>query len=101
MSEGNLFMDSQQQKQQQKLKVDIYVPTSRCACEWEGFMNGVFEALMPHLKEIDFDTKNSESDDAKARKLPVECIVVGEAVFNSASSLKNMLPELIRTHHVK
>ena len=89
-------MDSQQQKQ--KLKVDIYVPTSRCACDWEGFMNVVFETLMPHLKEIDFDTKNSESDEAKSRKLPIQCIVVGENVFNSASSLKAKLPALILNH---
>jgi hypothetical protein len=89
-------MDSQQQKQ--KLKVYIYVPTSRCACEWEGFMNVVFEALMPHLKEIDFDTKNSESEEAKSRKLPIHCIVVGDDVFISASSLKTKLPALIRKH---
>nr|MDO8116098.1 hypothetical protein [Candidatus Sigynarchaeota archaeon] len=87
-------MDSRQQK----LKIDIYVPTSRCACDWERFMNTVFEALMPYLKEIDFDTKNSESDEAKARKLPIQCIVVGDEVFNSASSLKAKLPALIRDH---
>ena len=61
-------------------------------------MNTVFEALMPYLKEIDFDTKNSESDEAKARKLPIQCIVVGDEVFNSASSLKAKLPALIRDH---
>nr|MDO8112435.1 hypothetical protein [Candidatus Sigynarchaeota archaeon] len=89
-------MDSQQQKQ--KLKVDIYVPTSRCTCDWEGFMNMIFEALMPYIKEIEFDTKNSESEEAKLRKLPIQCIVVGEEVFNSASSLKAKLPALIQNH---
>lgn len=83
-------------QQKRKLKVDIYVPTSRCACDWEGFMNVVFEVLMPHLKEIEFDTKNSESDEAKSKKLPVHCIVVGDEVFNSAGSLKVRLPALIQ-----
>ncbi|NMC05201.1 MAG: hypothetical protein GYA24_08320 [Candidatus Lokiarchaeota archaeon] len=83
-------------QQKRKLKVDIYVPTSRCSCDWEGFMNVVFEALMPHLKEIEFDTKNSESNEAKSRKLPVHCIVVGDEVFTSASALKARLPALIQ-----
>ncbi|MEX2717626.1 MAG: hypothetical protein Q6353_008115 [Candidatus Sigynarchaeum springense] len=60
----------------------------------------VFEVLMPYLKEIDFDTRNSESEEAKARKLPVHCIVVGEEVFISAAALKIRLPALIQQNKI-
>lgn len=90
---GNDTVNSQQM---QKNRIDIYVPTSRCACDWQGFMDQVFEVLMPYIKEINFDTKNSESVEAKSRKLPIQCVVVGEEVFTSASALKTRLPVLIR-----
>ena len=87
-------MNSQQPKH--KLKIGIYVPMGQCACDWQGFMDQVFEVLMPHLKEIDFDTKDSGSGEAKLRKLPSHCVVVGEEVFTAMQTLKNKLPSLIQ-----
>nr|MDO8110930.1 hypothetical protein [Candidatus Sigynarchaeota archaeon] len=85
-------MSSQQKK---KLKVDIYVPMSTCTCEWQGFVDQVFEVLTPYIKEIEFDTKDSASPEAKARKLPSHCIVIGEYVLASASELKDKLPTML------
>jgi hypothetical protein len=82
-------------QQTRKLKIDIFVPMSRCACDWQGFMDQVFEVLMPHMKEIEFDTKDSSTSEAKTRKLPSHCIVIGEEVFISSSVLKSRLPSLI------
>ena len=78
-----------------KVKVDIYIPMSRCACDWQGFMDKVFQVLLPYLKEIDFETKDSGSEEAKARKLPIQCVVVGEEVFPSTYGLKTRLPALV------
>lgn len=83
-------------RETRKVKVDIFVPTSRCSCDWEGFMNEVFEVLMPRIKEIEFETRDSESEPAKARLLPIHCAVVGDEVFTSARTLKARLPGLIR-----
>ncbi|MHA1698383.1 MAG: hypothetical protein ACTSWN_06050 [Promethearchaeota archaeon] len=80
-----------------KLKVNIYVPMSCCACDWQGFMDRVFEVLMPYIKEIDFDTKDSSSDEAKKMKLPQQCVVIEGEVFISSYRLKSRLPALIES----
>lgn len=79
----------------EKLQVDIYAPTSRCACDWQLFMDRVFEVLMPYLKRINFETIDSDSEGAKKMKLPIECVVIGGEVFTSMDLLKKRLAELI------
>ncbi|MHA1793321.1 MAG: hypothetical protein ACTSVI_11795 [Promethearchaeota archaeon] len=80
-----------------KLKVDIYVPLSRCACDWQAFMDRVFNVLMPYIKEIDFDTKNSSSDETKKMNLPNQCVRIEGEVFTSLQRLKSSLPVLIES----
>ncbi len=80
-----------------KLKVDIYVPLDACACEWDKFMNRVFEAITPFIKYIKYDTKNLNSDEARNLNLHGNCIVVdGQRKFTAAYLLKKELPNILR-----
>ena len=80
-----------------KLKVDIYVPLDACTCEWDKFMNQVFVELTPYIKHIDYDTKNLNSVEARNLNLHNKCIVVdGEKKFSSSFTLKRELPRLLK-----
>ncbi|GAG57024.1 unnamed protein product [marine sediment metagenome] len=80
-----------------KLKVDIYVPLDACTCEWDKFMNRIFVELTPYIKHIDYDTKNLNSVEARNLNLHNKCIVVdGEKKFPSSFTLKRELPRLLK-----
>jgi hypothetical protein len=80
-----------------KLKVDIYVPLDVCACEWDKFINRVFEAITPFIKYINYDTKNLNSDEARNLNLHGNCVVVdNQKKFTAAYLLKKELPNLLR-----
>ncbi|MFW9829815.1 MAG: hypothetical protein ACFFEY_19765 [Candidatus Thorarchaeota archaeon] len=84
-------------KKSEKLKVDIYVPLDACACEWDKFMNRVFIELTPYIKQIDYDTKNLNSEEARSLNLHNNCVVIdGEKKFSSAFILKRELPKLLK-----
>ena len=81
----------------EKLKVDIYVPLDACACEWDKFMNRVFVKLTPYIKHIDYDTKNLNSPEARNLNLHSNCIVIDdEKRFSSSFILKRELPKLLK-----
>ena len=85
------------EKNNGKLKVDIYVPLDLCACEWDKFMNRIFIELTPYMKYIDFETKNLNSEEARSLNLHNKCVVVnGEKKFTSSFSLKKELPKLLK-----
>jgi len=80
-----------------KLKIDIYVPLDACACEWDKFMNRIFEIMTPYLKYIDYDTKNLNSDEARNLNLHEKCLVIDEQIIITASYLlKKELPNLLK-----
>ena len=80
-----------------KLKVDIWVPLDVCSCEYENFINRVFVELTPYIKQIDFDTKNLNSEEAKELNIHGKCVVInGEKRFSSSFILKKELPKILR-----
>jgi hypothetical protein len=86
------------EKNNGKLKVDIYVPLDACACEWDKFMNRAFIELTPYMKYIDYDTKNLNSEEARNLNIRSKCIVIdGEKRFSSSFILKRELPKLLKT----
>jgi len=85
------------EKDSEKLKVDIYVPLDACACEWDKFMNRVFVELTPYIKYIDYDTKNLNSEEARNLNLHNKCVVIDrENKFSSTIALKKELPNILK-----
>jgi arsenite methyltransferase len=85
-------------KSNNKLKIDIYVPLEVCACQWDKFVNRVFETITPYIKSIDYDTKSTNSEEAKNLGIRGNTILVnGEKRYSSAFSLKRDLPDLLRS----
>jgi hypothetical protein len=81
----------------EKLKVDIYVPLDACACEWDKFMNRAFVELTPYIKHIDYDTKNLNSAEARNLNIRSKCIVIdGEKKISSSFILKKELPKILK-----
>jgi len=81
----------------EKLKVDIYVPLNICACQWEGFMNLVFQVITPYNKYITFDTKNLDSEEARKLNLHSNSVVIdGNEIVTTSFALKKKLPELLK-----
>ncbi len=88
--------DSELQKEN-KLKVDIYVPLNACACQWEGFMNLIFQVITPYNKYITFDTKNLDSEEARKLNLHSNSVVIDRnEIFTTSFTLKKKLPELLK-----
>ena len=85
------------ERELEKLKVEIYVPLDACACEWDKFMNRVFVELTPYIKHIDYDTKNLNSEEARNLKLYNKCVLIdGEKRFSSTMALRKELPILLK-----
>ena len=85
------------ERELEKLKVEIYVPLDACACEWDKFMNRVFVELTPYRKHIDYDTKNLNSEEARNLKLYNKCVLKdGEKRFSSTLALRKELPILLK-----
>jgi len=90
-------MRTMTQQHDSKLKVDIYVPLDACACVWDDFMNRMFEVLTPYMKNIDYNTKNLNSEEARKLKLYGNCVVIdGKKKFNVSYLLKKELPNLLK-----
>lgn len=80
-----------------KLKVDIYVPLDACACEWDKFMNRIFMVLTPYIKYINHETKNINSDEGERLNIHGNCVVIdGEKKIPSSVLLKRELPKLLK-----
>ncbi|TXT53645.1 MAG: hypothetical protein BAJALOKI1v1_2330005 [Promethearchaeota archaeon] len=80
-----------------KLKVEIYVPLQVCACQWENFINRVFEVITPYIQYIDHQTKSLHSKEAAKRNLFQKCVVIeGERKITSAYALKRQLPMILK-----
>ena len=80
-----------------KLSVDVYVPLNACECVWSQFMNLVFSALGPYMKNIKFETKDLDSDDARKLNLNGNCVVVdGTKKYITSFALKKDLPILLK-----
>ncbi|MHA1196813.1 MAG: hypothetical protein ACTSRH_13070 [Promethearchaeota archaeon] len=80
-----------------KVKIDIYVPLNVCACQWERFMNLVFNVLMKYKDYIKFETKNLDSEEARKLNLRGNSIVVdGSKIFTTSFALKQKLPEILK-----
>ncbi|MHA1800081.1 MAG: hypothetical protein ACTSVY_16690 [Candidatus Helarchaeota archaeon] len=79
-----------------KLKIDIYVPLSACACMYENFMNQVFSVLMEYIDDIDFNTKDLNSAEAQELHLTQNSVVInGNKIITSSFKLKRELPKLL------
>lgn len=91
---------SQQESEVQKenkLKVEIYVPLNLCACQWEGFMNLVFQVITAYNTHITFDTKNLDSEEARRLNLHGNSVVLdGKEIVTTSFALKKKLPELLK-----
>lgn len=84
-------------KEEDRLKVDIYVPLNVCACQWENFMNLVFQVLTKYTKYIKFDTKNLDSEEARNLNLHGNSIVIDEKeIITSSYILKQKLPKILK-----
>ncbi|MFX1310793.1 MAG: hypothetical protein ACFE8C_13915 [Promethearchaeota archaeon] len=80
-----------------KLKVEIYIPLDACACEWDKFMNRIFEVLTPYMKYIKYNTKNLNSDEARNLNLHGNCVMVdGDKKYTTSYLLKRDLPDLLK-----
>ena len=80
-----------------KLNVDVFVPLNACECVWSQFMNLVFSALAPYMKNIKFETKNLDSEEARKLNLTGNCVIVdGKKKFITSFALKKELPELLK-----
>jgi hypothetical protein len=87
---------SEQKVMENKLQVDIYVPLNVCSCQWEQFMNLVFQVLTGYMNYIKFETKNLDSEDARKLNLHGNSIVIGgKEIVTSAFALKKKLPEIL------
>lgn len=85
------------ERDSEKLKVDIYVPLDACTYEWDQFMNRIFVELTPYIKHIEYDTKNLNSKEARQFNLHDKCIIIdGEKKFSSSFNLKKELPKLLK-----
>jgi hypothetical protein len=87
---------SEQKVIESKIQVDIYVPLNVCACQWEQFMNLVFQVLTGYMNHIKFETKNLDSEDARKLNLHGNSIVIdGKEIVTSAFALKKKLSEIL------
>ena len=88
---------SEQKIIENKLQVDIYVPLNVCACQWENFMNLVFQVLTEYTKYIKFETKSLDSEGARKLNLHGNSIVIdGKEILTSSFALKNKLPVILK-----
>ncbi len=82
---------------EEKIKLDIYVPLNVCACQWESFMNLVFQVITEYGKYIEFETKNLDSEEARNLSLHGNSVVInGSEVVSSSFALKKKLPEILK-----
>jgi hypothetical protein len=82
---------------EEKIKLDIYVPLSVCACQWENFMNLIFRVITDYSKYIKFETKDLNSEEARNLNLHGNCVVIdGVDVVNSSFALKKKLPIILK-----
>ncbi|MEJ2277672.1 MAG: hypothetical protein P8Y70_07980 [Candidatus Lokiarchaeota archaeon] len=73
-----------EERENNKLKVDIFVPLDACACNWEQFMNLVFKVLVEYRDTIDYKTKNLNSKEARKLNLNGNSVVIdGKEVISS------------------
>lgn len=87
----------QQKIVDEKLKVDIYVPLNVCACQWEKFMDLVFQVLTQYTKFVKFETKNLDSEEARKLNLHGKSVVIeGKEVVTTSFALKKKLPEILK-----
>jgi len=88
----------EEEQRKEKLKVDIYVPLSECACMYEHFINNVFSMLMEYMKYIEFETRSLDSEDAKKLNLHGNCVVIdGAKVIAEPYRLKRELSSLLKS----
>jgi len=81
----------------QKLQVDIFVPLDMCSCVWDKYMNRTFEILTPYIKYINFNTKNTNSEEARKLNIYENCVVIdGKIKFASSYVLNEQLPEILK-----
>jgi len=84
-------------RESNKLKVDIYVPLEACACEWDQFMNRIFTVLTPYIKYINHYTKNLNSEEARRLNLHENCVIIeGKKKITSSYMFEKELPGLLR-----
>ncbi|MFW9784726.1 MAG: hypothetical protein ACFFFB_20775 [Candidatus Heimdallarchaeota archaeon] len=80
-----------------KIQIDIYVPLNVCACQWESFMNRIFQVLMKYNKYVKFETKNLDSNEARNLNLRGNCVVINRRdVVTSSFALKRKLSEILK-----
>ena len=84
-------------QKENKLKVDIYVPLNVCACQWEQFINLVFQVITPYNKYISYETKNLDSEEATRLNLHGNSVVIdGNEIVTTSFVLKKKLPEILK-----
>ncbi|MEM3587650.1 MAG: hypothetical protein QXO71_10065 [Candidatus Jordarchaeaceae archaeon] len=59
-----------------KVKVDIFIPLSACSCQFSAFMDRVFSVLTKYRDQVEFDIKDSASEEARELKLGSKGIVI-------------------------
>ena len=81
----------------EKLNIDIFVPLSACSCEWDKFMNTIFTVITPYMKNVDFQTKDLNSEEARNQGVFGNCVVVdGKTKFTNSNLLRKQLPLLLK-----
>lgn len=82
---------------EEKIKLEIFIPLNVCACQWENFMNLVFQVITEYNKYIEFETKNLDSEEARNLNLHGNSIVIdGAEIVTSSFALKRKLPEILK-----
>ena len=84
-------------QKENKLKVEIYVPLNVCTCQWERFMNLIFQVITPYDKYISLDTKNLDSEEARRLNLHGNSVVIdGNRIVTTSFALKKKLPDILK-----
>ncbi|MFW9874865.1 MAG: hypothetical protein ACFFG0_17295 [Candidatus Thorarchaeota archaeon] len=84
-------------EKEQKLKVEIFVPLNVCACQWENFMNLVFQVITQYNRYITFNTMNLDSEEARRLNLNGNSVVIdGKEIVKTSFALKKKLPEILK-----
>ncbi|TES94661.1 MAG: hypothetical protein E3J90_11915 [Promethearchaeota archaeon] len=92
-----MFQQESELKKENKVKVDIYVPLNVCACQWENFMNLVFQVITHYNKYILYNTKNLDSEEARRLNLHGNSVVIdGTEIVKTSFALKKKLPEILK-----
>lgn len=65
--------------QNNQVKISIFVALSSCSCNYENWLNRVFDILMPYKDKIDFEVKDATGWESYKYNILQNTIMVEES----------------------